>query len=95
VIILRDVRLPQRSRCERALLGYYSASNGNSLPTIQDNLSAPSSLIKILTLEDGTDKLSRKRRQGITTASCIMIQKSAVLSDSFVLFMFVISVKCY
>jgi len=32
-----------------ALLGYYAASSGNSLPTFQDSL----------TLEDGTDRLSR------------------------------------
>ena len=36
-----------------ALLGYYEASSGNSLPTFRDNLSGP-------TLEDGTDMLSRK-----------------------------------
>jgi len=35
-----------------ALLGYYAAISGNSLPTFRDNLSEP-------TLEDGTDMLSR------------------------------------
>jgi len=39
------------------LLGYYTAYSGNSLPTYQDNLSAPSSRI-CLTLEAGTDGLS-------------------------------------
>ena len=93
MILLRDLRLPPRSRCERAVLGYYAASNGNSLPTFRDNLSVPSSVIKILTLEDGTDRLSGKRRQGITTVTCAIIQKSAALSDSVVLFIFVISIK--
>ena len=35
-----------------ALLSYYAASSGNLLPTFRDNLSD-------LTLEDGTEKLSR------------------------------------
>jgi hypothetical protein len=46
-----------------ALLGCYAASSGNSLPTFRDNLSVPSSRVKNLghvTLEDGTDRLSRK-----------------------------------
>jgi hypothetical protein len=30
-----------------AILGYYAASNGNSLPTIQDNVSVPSSASSI------------------------------------------------
>jgi hypothetical protein len=53
-----------------ALLGYYAASNGNSLPTFRDNLPVPSSganLLGFLTLEgedflipeDGTDRLYR------------------------------------
>jgi len=36
------------------LLGYYAAYNGNSSQTFQDNLSVP-----LMTLEDGTDRLSR------------------------------------
>jgi hypothetical protein len=49
-----------------ALFAYYAASNGNLLPTFRDNLSIPSSRVKksklcdFLTLEDGTDTLSRK-----------------------------------
>ena len=31
-----------------ALLGYYAASNGNSLPTFRDNLSVPSSRIELI-----------------------------------------------
>jgi hypothetical protein len=31
-----------------ALLGYYAASSGNSLPTFRDNLSVPSSKVKNL-----------------------------------------------
>jgi hypothetical protein len=48
------------------LLGYYTASCGNYLPTFRDNVSVPSSRVKIpssllgiLTREDGTDTLSR------------------------------------
>jgi hypothetical protein len=41
-----------------ALLGYYAASSGNSLPMFRDNLSAPSSGFKnpfgFLGPEDGT-----------------------------------------
>jgi len=45
------------------LLEYYAAYSGNSLPTLQDNLSVPSSKVKksnigISTLECGTDRLS-------------------------------------
>ena len=38
-----------------ALLGYYAASSGNSLPTFRDNLS----VFGFLVLEEGTDMLSR------------------------------------
>jgi hypothetical protein len=59
-----------------ALVGYYAASSGNSLPTIRDNLSAPSSRIKqgqgrvknscpCLTPEDGADGLSRNVGKGL------------------------------
>jgi hypothetical protein len=50
------------------LLGYYAASGGNTLPTFRDNVSVPSSRVEkskkrfflyFLTLEKGTDKLSR------------------------------------
>jgi hypothetical protein len=48
------------------LLGYYTASCGNYLLTFRDNVSVPSSLVKIpsiilgtVTREDGTDTLSR------------------------------------
>jgi len=47
----------------RALPGYYAAYSGNSVPTFRGNLSVPSSGVKnllgFLTLEDGTDRLSR------------------------------------
>jgi hypothetical protein len=55
-----------------ALLGYYAALSGNSLPTFRDNLSLPSSrdlkkvkekirgnLDFMKSLDDGTDRLSR------------------------------------
>jgi len=50
---------PQREIC--ALLKYYAAYSGNSWPTFRDNISVPSSRISFyfLTLEDGTDRLSR------------------------------------
>ena len=48
------------------LLGCYAASTGNLLPTFRDNLSVPSSRVKnpimilrLLILEDGTNRLSR------------------------------------
>jgi hypothetical protein len=54
------------------LLGYYAASNGNPLPVFQDNVSVPSSRVKgqevlehFLTLEDGTDTLSRNVGKGL------------------------------
>jgi hypothetical protein len=56
----------------RALLGYYAASKGNTLPTFRENVSVPSSsveksktkksnseILDVLNLEDGTDMLSR------------------------------------
>ena len=45
-----------------ALLQYYAAYGGKSLPTFRENLSAPSSRVKksnFSTLEDGTDRLFR------------------------------------
>jgi len=49
-----------------ALLGYYAAHGGNSLPTFQDNLSAPSTRVK-------------NSRPGITTKRCVIPQKTADL----------------
>jgi hypothetical protein len=40
-----------------ALLGYYTAWSGNSVPTFRDNLSVSSSIVK--TLEAGTGRLFR------------------------------------
>jgi hypothetical protein len=43
-----------------ALLGYYSAYSGNSVPTFRDNLSVPFSRVKeSKALEDGTGTLTR------------------------------------
>jgi len=40
-----------------AILGYYAAYSGNSLPKFRDNLLVPSSSVKnSLTLEDATDR---------------------------------------
>jgi hypothetical protein len=41
-----------------ALQGYYTASSGNSLPTLRNNLSVISLKVKE-SLEDGTDRLFR------------------------------------
>jgi len=60
-----------------ALLGYYATSSGNSLPTFRDSLSVPSTMVKfillkknknlrLLTLKDGTDKLSRNVRKELS-----------------------------
>jgi hypothetical protein len=44
----------------RAVLDYYAASSGKSLPTLRDNLSVPFSRIGgFFSFEDGTDYLSR------------------------------------
>ena len=53
-----------------ALLGYYAALSGSSIPTFRDNLSVPYLRVKksnkkagtflgVLTLKDGNDMLSR------------------------------------
>jgi hypothetical protein len=59
------------------LLGYYAASSGNPLPTFRDNVSVPYSRAKkskkkkkkkvknLLTLQDGTDTLSRNVGKGL------------------------------
>jgi hypothetical protein len=42
-------------------VGYYAENGGNSLPTFRDKLSAKNlDHFGFLTLEDGTDRLSRK-----------------------------------
>jgi len=62
------------------LLGYYAASSDNSLPTVRDKLSVPTSRIKNhLSFEDQTDRLSRNVGSG-NTARCVIAQKSAVLT---------------
>jgi len=42
--VIPGFRLEVIQNC--ALLGYYAASSGNSLPTFRDNLSVPSSRVK-------------------------------------------------
>jgi hypothetical protein len=47
IYIVRGFRLPPRSRWKlRSFLGYHATSSGNSLPTLRDNLSDPSSGLK-------------------------------------------------
>jgi hypothetical protein len=54
-----------------ALLGCYAALSGNPLPTFWDNVSVPPSRVKklasldFLTLEDGTNILSRNVSKGL------------------------------
>ena len=55
------------------LLGYYTASGGNFLPTFRDNLLVPSSRLKnprkefrFLIADDGTDRLSRNLGKELT-----------------------------
>ena len=57
--VISGVRREVDENC--VLLGYYAASSGDSLPTFRDNLLVPSS--GFLTLEDGTDRLSRNVRK--------------------------------
>jgi hypothetical protein len=54
----------------RALLGYYAASSGNSVPTFRYNLSVPFSSVKV-----------RKVGKELTTTFCVITQKSAVLMN--------------
>jgi hypothetical protein len=53
-----------------ALLGYYAALSGSSLPAFRDNLSIPPSRVK---------KSKKKKRYGTTTQCCVISQKSAFL----------------
>jgi hypothetical protein len=51
-----------------ALLGHYAALRDSPLPKFRDNVSVPSSRVKnskFLTLEDGTDTLSRNVGKGL------------------------------
>jgi hypothetical protein len=59
--VISDSRRDADAIC--ALLGYYAASNGNSLPTFRDNVSVPFSRVK--KSENGTDTLSRNVRKGL------------------------------
>jgi hypothetical protein len=62
-----------------ALLGYCAAYSGNSVPTVRDNLSAPSSRVK----KSKTDRqVFPKRRYGITTLRCVITQKCAHLTST-------------
>jgi len=59
---------PPRSRYEMRSSGYYAAFSGNSLSTV----------VGFLTLEDGTDRLSRNVGKELRTR-CVIAQTSAVL----------------
>jgi len=47
VRLVRGFKLLPRSRWELRFLGYYAASSGNSVLTFRDNLSVPSSRVKL------------------------------------------------
>jgi hypothetical protein len=70
-----------------APLGYNTVSSGN-LPTFQDNVSVPSSRVKkskksresklfldFLTLEDGTDRLSRNVGKGLPLDAALYLRR--------------------
>jgi len=64
--IMRNFRHPPRSRSHLRCSGNFVAYSGNSLPTFRDNLSLrswrvkdPKSFFLFLTLQGGTDRLSR------------------------------------
>ena len=59
-----DFRLPQRFNEICALLGYYASSSGKTLLTFRDNLWVTSSR-DVMTLEDGTETLSRNVGKGL------------------------------
>jgi hypothetical protein len=63
-----------------ALLGYYAQYGVNSVPTFRDNLSFSSSRVKQLecmTLEDGTDSLSRNVGRELPLR-CAISKKDAI-----------------
>jgi hypothetical protein len=71
-----------------ALLGYKAASRGNFLPTFRDNVSVPSSRVKnsktprfldILTLDDGTDTLSRNVGKGLPLDAALYPRRAQML----------------
>jgi hypothetical protein len=70
-----------------AVLGYYAAYSGKSLPTFRVIPSLPYSLVKksmknplgFLPLEGGTDRLSRNVGMDLTTIRCVTARKSADL----------------
>jgi len=79
--VISDFRSEADENC--ALLGCYAASSGNFLPTFRDDLSIPSSRVKnfgFLTLEEGTDRLSRN--VGNYTTRRVITQRRADLLNS-------------
>jgi hypothetical protein len=83
---MRDFRLPQWSTWIHIILHYYLGSSGNFLPMLWDNLSVPSLGFKnskvlfnswTMKMEPiGCPQMSVR----ITTSSCLITQKSTVLS---------------
>ena len=55
--VISGFRREEDENC--ALLGYYAASSGNSLPRFRGQLIGPIFQGRFLTLKDGTDRLSR------------------------------------
>jgi hypothetical protein len=65
-----------------ALLWFYAAWSGNSVPPFWDNISVPSSramksfFLNFLNLKGGTDRLPENVGMGFTTILCVKSQKS-------------------
>jgi hypothetical protein len=60
-----------------ALLRHYGESSGIFLPTFRDNLSV---LLRFLTLEDGTDSLSRNAGKELLLLAALIAQNSVILN---------------
>jgi hypothetical protein len=64
------------------LLGYYAASSGNNFATFRGNQSVPSSGVNnlgFLTLDDGTDRLSRNVGKYLSLLAALTVKKRAIL----------------
>jgi len=77
IVVISGCHLEVDKNC--TLLCCYAASRGNSLLTFQDNQQYHLQGSWILTLEGGTDRLSRNVGKELTTTHCIIAHNRAVL----------------
>ena len=70
--------LPPRSKWELQSYRLLRQECDNSLSTFRENLSVQFSMVTIVNLQDGTDRLSPKHRQGNTTTLLVITEKRAV-----------------